>query len=52
MVGACLFGGEPSLAVSVEESVEGPVVAVGLFDDVLLAQHSTDSQEPLFPLAW
>ena len=45
-------GGKPLLAVGVKESVERPVLAVDLLDDVLLAQDPPDSDEPLFPLEW
>lgn len=47
-----LSGKDLPSAVRVEEPVEGPVLAVDLFDDVLLGQHSPDGHEPLFPLAW
>src|SRR5258708_28686895 len=50
--GCAAFGGEPPLAVRVEEPVEGPVLAVDLLDDVLLAQYAPDGHEPLFPLVW
>src|SRR5215207_10405329 len=40
------------MAVRVEKSVEGPVLAVDLFDDVLFGQHASDSDEPLLPFAW
>ena len=46
----CLGGGLPPVAVGVKESVERPVLAVGLLDDVLLAQDPPDSCEPLLPL--
>ena len=41
MAGA-LGGGEPPLTVGVKEPVEGPVLAVDLLDDVLLAQESAE----------
>jgi len=47
-----LGGGEPPLTVGVKEPVEGPVLAVDLLDDVLLAQDPPDSHEPLLPLEW
>jgi hypothetical protein len=39
------------LAVGVQESVERPVLAVTLFDDVLLSQDPANGCEPLLPLA-
>src|SRR5262249_43103949 len=45
-------GEVPPSAVSVEEPVEDPVLAVDLFDDVLFGQHAPNGHEPLFPLAW
>jgi hypothetical protein len=40
------------MAVRVEKSAEGPILAVDLFDDVLFGQHASDGDEPLFPFAW
>ena len=45
-----LGGGEPPLTVGVKEPVEGPVLAVDLLDDVLLAQDPPNGHEPLLPL--
>lgn len=47
-----LSGKDLPSAMRVEEPVEGPILTVDLFDDVLLCQHPPDGHEPLLPLAW
>ena len=46
----CLGGGEPLVAAGVKKPVDGPVLAIGPLDDVLLAQDPSNGDEPLLPL--